>query len=106
MDGELGILPGTTGNADPYSAFPIAGDFGVASGQGIGRFGVTPDAPAGGGIVDGAGAAVTGVWGWLNRPFTQRMSPLNVFLLIGIIIIAALVWNLILYHIRIAAEAI
>lgn len=102
MDGDLGILPGTTGNVDPYSAFPIAGDFGTASGDGTGRFGITPNDPGQGYATN----AVHGVWSWLNRPFTQRMSPVNVFLLVGIIILAALAWNLLLYHIRIAAEAI
>jgi hypothetical protein len=103
FDGGLGVLPGTTYNADPSSAWPIAGDFGIAEGDGTGRFGVTPGP---GGVAGTASDAVTGVWEWLNHPFTSRMSPVNVFLLVGIIIIAGLVWNLVLYHIRIAAEAI
>jgi hypothetical protein len=34
------------------------------------------------------------------------MSPTGVFLIVGSIVIAIIVWNLILYHVRIAAEAI
>lgn len=100
---QLGVLPGTTNNVDPSSAFPIAGDAGIASGTGAGRFGINP-------LVQGAGGAashaVTTVWGWLNQPFTHPLAPVNLFLLVGIVLIAAIVWNLVLYHIRIAAEAI
>jgi hypothetical protein len=34
------------------------------------------------------------------------MAPTDVFILVGVVLIAAIVWNLVLYHIRIAAEAI
>jgi hypothetical protein len=46
------------------------------------------------------------VWQWLNAPFTTNMSPIDVGLLVGTVIIAILVWNLILYHLRIAAESL
>lgn len=101
--GQLGVLPGTTTNADPMSAFPLAGDTGIAQGTGTGQHGVTP-LIAGGAM--GASGAVTSVWHWLNEPFTHPLAPINLFLLVGIVLIAALVWNLILYHIRIAGEAI
>jgi hypothetical protein len=101
--GELGVLPGTTINVDPASAYPIAGTTGIALGQGVGQYGVSPMTNDIGASV---GHGVTGVWAWINRPFTSAMSPADVFLLVGVVIVAAIVWNLILYHIRIAAEAI
>jgi hypothetical protein len=102
-DGSLGILPGTTGQVDPSSAWPIAGSTGIAAGAGTGQYGITPVV---GGMTDTLGEGVTDVWDWLNKPFTTPMAPLNIFLLVGIVILAALVWNLILYHVRIAAETI
>jgi hypothetical protein len=50
--------------------------------------------------------ALSRVWAWLNRPFSTPMSPVDIGLLIGVILIAILFWNLLLYHIRIAAESI
>ena len=103
MENELGTLPGTTINVDPASAYPIAGDAGIAQGQGVGQHGVSPMTD---GLAGTIGDSVTGVWRWINRPFTSAMSPVDVFLLVGVVIVAALVWNLVLYHVRIAAEAI
>src|SRR5215470_8287631 len=103
MEGDLGLLPGTTINVDPYSAFPIAGTTGIAQGQGVGQHGVSPMT---GDIGASAADGVTNVWDWLNRPFTHVWSPAGIFLLVGSVIIAAIVWNLMLYHVRIAAEAI
>ena len=98
-----GILPGTTGNADASSAWPIAGDAGVAAGDGTGRYGVTPMAH---GVTDTIGGAVSSVWRWINRPFTSSMAPLDVFVRVGVVLVDVVIWNLVLYHIRIAAEAI
>jgi hypothetical protein len=100
---NLGTLPGTTGAVDPSSAWPIAGTTGIASGQGVGQYGISPVTSGVGGTI---GGAVTSVWDWLNKPFTQAMAPTDVFILVGVVLIAAVVWNLVLYHIRIAAEAI
>jgi hypothetical protein len=102
-DGQLGILPGTTDAVDASSAWPIAGSTGIASGSGTGQHGVSPMT---GTIATTAGDAATGVWDWLNKPFTHPMAPLSIFMLVGVVLIAAVVWNLILYHVRIAAEAI
>ena len=102
-DAALGILPGTTGQVDPSSAWPIAGSTGIAQGQGVGQFGVSPMTD---GITGTVGGAVTDVWAWINKPFTSAMSPVDVFILVGIVIVAAIAWNLTLYHIRIAAESI
>jgi hypothetical protein len=100
-DAGLGIIPGTTGNVDPGSAFPIAGDSGAATGTGAGRYGFRLA-----GVGGFVGNAFTSIWNWLNKPFTTPMAPTDIFLLIGVIIFAMLLWNLILYHIRIAGEAL
>jgi tetrahydromethanopterin S-methyltransferase subunit H len=97
--GLAGVLPGTTGQADPWSAYPVAGSTGIATGTGAGKFGF---APIGGTMVN----AFESIWDWLNEPFKTPMSPINIGLLVGIVIVSILMWNLILYHIRIAAEAI
>lgn len=102
MDPSLyGIAPGTTGAVDWTSADPIAGDTGEAAGTGTGQHGVLP-------ILNGGtmSDSVTAIWDWLNTPFNQRMSPMTIFAIAGSILIALIVWNFILYHIRIAAEAI
>jgi hypothetical protein len=100
MDGDLGILPGTTSQVDPSSAWPIAGDTGVSIGTGTGQHGTSP-----GGGISISGAFET-IWQWLNKPFTTNMSPVSIMLLVGVVLISILLWNLILYHIRIAAESI
>jgi hypothetical protein len=107
MDPELagyyGVLPGTTGAVDGSSASPIAGDTGIATGTATGQQGVTPLLGSGDATVTDA---VNDVWEWLNTPFKSYMSPIGVFALIGSALVAILLWNLILYHIRIAAETI
>lgn len=100
---DLGVLPGTTGNVDPSSAWPIAGQAGQAIGGGAGQYGFKPLATMGDGTVQDA---VNSVWSWLNAPLSQPMSPTGIFLLVGTILIAIILWNLILYHIRIAAETL
>jgi hypothetical protein len=95
----LGTLPGTTGNVDPSSAWPIAGDTGVASGSGAGRYGFE-------GNFSGVGGAFSSIWNWLNAPFRSPMAITDVALLVGAVMVAILVWNLILYHLRIAAESL
>jgi hypothetical protein len=52
------------------------------------------------------GNAFQSLWGWLNKPFQTPMAPTDLFLLVGVVLIAILAWNMILYHVRIAAEAI
>lgn len=101
-DPYLGVLPGTTGMVDPSSAYPFAGTTGIAAGTGTQQHGLAPMLSTGGGIT----GAVNNLWDWINTPFTTPLSPINVMLLIGVIIISIIIWNMILYHIRIAAEAI
>lgn len=100
---DLGVLPGTTGQVDPSSAYPIAGSTGIAVGTGTSQHGVAPMLGNGNGGVAGA---IEDLWNWLQTPFTTSMSPTSVFLLVGIVVVSIIAWNFILYHIRIAAEAI
>jgi hypothetical protein len=96
--GLAGIMPGTTLAVDPQSAHPTAGESGIATGTGSGQHGFS--------IGAAMPETIGRVWDWFNRPFKTPMSPIDIGLLIGVIIIAILVWNLLLYHIRIAAESI
>jgi hypothetical protein len=100
--GTAGIVPGTTFQVDPSSAFPVAGDTGELAGTGAGQYGVTPVLARGGTVSHG----VLGVWNWLNTPFKMPLSPITVALLVGVVMISIIAWNLILYHIRIAGEAL
>ena len=100
----LGLLPGTTIAVDPSSAYPFAGSTGIASGTGTSQHGIAPLLSGGNGgtVTD----AINGVWEWLNEPFNSQMSIMTVFAYVGAIIVAVIAWNLILYHVRIAAETI
>jgi hypothetical protein len=101
-EAALGVLPGTTGNVDPSSAWPIAGATGITAGTGTGQHGVTPMGNGNGGITD----AFQDVWEWLNTPFRSPMAPTDIWLLVGVVIVSIILWNLILYHIRIASESL
>jgi hypothetical protein len=101
-DAAMGLLPGTTGAVDWSSAAPVAGDYGLSQGTGTGQHGITPLMGNGGTMTD----AVNGVWAWLNTPFQTPMSPYAIGLLVGVVIVAVIVWNLLIYHIRIAAETL
>jgi hypothetical protein len=104
MDPSLyGLLPGETMNADPSSAYPIAGSTGIAAGTGTSQHGIAPLLSGTGGTVSDA---INGVWQWLNTPFNSKLSPVTVFAYVGAILVAIVLWNLILYHVRIAAETI
>ena len=98
-----GILPGTTTQADPWAA-GVAGSTGTALGTGTGAHGLQPASGLIGG--GGMGDALNQVWSFLNTPFSSPMDATSLFLIVGTILIAIVVWNLLLYHIRIAAETI
>lgn len=100
---SMGTVPGTTSAVDETSSFPIAGTTGIAMGTATGQHGVTPLLGSGDATLTDA---VNDVWEWLNTPFTTPMNPVSIFALVGSIIVAIMLWNLILYHIRIAAETI
>lgn len=103
MDPSLfGIAPGTTQNLDPSSAYPFAGSTGVAQGTGTQQHGIAPLLGSGGTVSD----AIDSVWAWLNTPFQSKLSPVTVFAYVGAVLVAIILWNLILYHVRIAAETI
>ena len=93
-----GTIPGTTGNADP-NAQGVAGSSGIAYGTGTGQNG---QVLAGNNAMDG----VTGIFDWLNAPFKTPLDPVSVVLLVGIVLVAIIGWNFVLYHVRIAAETI
>lgn len=99
---SLGVLPGTTQQVDPSSAWPIAGSAGAALGTGTGQFGIVPQ--AGGSLM--GGSFWENFWNWLNAPLTQTISAYHIFLLIGAILIGWFLWGMIFYHIRIAAESV
>jgi hypothetical protein len=99
MDWFAGTLPGTTNNVDPGAA-GVAGSAGIAYGTGTGRNG---EVLAGSNAM---GAGVTGLFDWLNAPFSTPLDPVSVFLLVGIVLVAIIGWNFVLYHVRIAAETI
>jgi hypothetical protein len=99
----LGIAPGTTIAVDPSSAYPFAGSTGVASGTGTSQHGIAPLLSGTGGTVT---EAIQDVWEWLNTPFNSKLSPVTVFAYVGAVLVAIILWNLILYHVRIAAETI
>jgi hypothetical protein len=102
-----GILPGTTSRVDPGSAWPIAGDAGVALGYGSGQYGIAPIATQGSSEGSSSmGNPFTAIWTWLNKPFQTPLSVADIGLIVGAIIVAILFWNFILYHLRGAAEAI
>ena len=105
MDASLyGFMPGETQNADPESAYPLTGQAGAASGTGVGQHGIAP--VTSNGMGGSAMGAVQTVWRWLNTPFQTPMAPTTVFALVGVILVAVILWNMILYHVRIAAETI
>jgi hypothetical protein len=98
QDYSAGILPGTTAQLDAGTEGG-AGSVGVSLGTGTGQHGTQ--------TVDTAnGNPFAMAWAWLNTPFTTNMSPWSVMLLVGVVLIAILLWNMVLYHVRIAAETI
>lgn len=97
---SAGILPGTTVNADP-DAPGVAGTSGSGLGTGTGRLGY--QTIAGGAVGNNP---FVNAWKFVNEPITTPLSAVDVFVLIGTVLVSILLWNLILFHIRVAAEAI
>lgn len=50
--------------------------------------------------------AVQSLLGWLKAPFATPLNPVDIFLVVGVIMVAIILWNMILFHIRIAAESV
>ncbi len=85
----------------------MAGQFGVeqtgvATGTGTGQHGFSPTFTGDLSL----GGAVQNLWTWLNEPFSRPLSPVGLTMIVGAILVAVILWNFILYHIRIAAEAL
>ena len=76
---------------------------GVASGLGSGHYGFSQHFTMGDVSLSGA---IQSMWSWLNEPFAKPLSPVGLTLIVGAILVAVILWNFILYHIRIAAEAL
>jgi hypothetical protein len=98
QDWSAGVIPGTTSQADPWAP-GVAGSAGVALGTGTGQHGNVP-------LQDVMGSGINAVMDWLNKPFTTPMSSIDVFLLVGTVLTAIIIWNFLMYHIRIAAETV
>ena len=97
-----GVAPGTTSQAD-WIPGTTTGTFGAAAGTGTGQQGIAPLASWGAGTI---GDAFASVRAWLDKPFTTPMSASTIFILIGVVLVSVIAWNLILYHIRLAAAEI
>ena len=76
---------------------------GVAMGTGAGQHGYSPVLALGGSSVS---QALNSLWAWLNEPFKAPLSPMGLAMIVGALLIAVILWNFILYHIRIAAESL
>ena len=80
---------------------------GIALGTGTGSHGVAlmngQDSTGG---LWGGGNPLSAALAWLHAPFSTPLDPLSLFLIVGVIAVAIIAWNLILYHVRIAAETI
>ena len=76
---------------------------GVAAGTGSGTHGYSPILTSGGVSVP---QAVSNLWAWLNEPFKAPLSPVGLAMIVGALLVAVILWNFILYHIRIAAESL
>ena len=100
VDYSAGVIPGTTGQLD-VDMPGGAGSAGVTLGTGTGQHGTQP--------LEGSmmnSNPIVAAWNWLNEPFKTPMAPSSIFLLVGVVLIAILLWNLILFHVRIAAESL
>ena len=101
-DWQAGLMPGTTSQVDP-SISGAAGSSGVAFGLGSGQHGYS--------LADDGSSPDTGnpfldFWNWLNAPIKAPMSPVGIAKIVFVVALAIIVWSFVLYHIRIAAEAI
>jgi hypothetical protein len=73
---------------------------GIAEGTGTGPHGVVAGSSSNNPL--GIGSVVQ----WLKEPFTTPLDPMSLFLIVGVILVSIIMWNFILFHIRLAAETI
>jgi hypothetical protein len=88
---------------DPSLAALGYSETGQTAGTGAGIQGHAPTLVGSGGTMT---SAVNSVWEWLNTPFKQPMSPVGIALIVGSVLVAVILWNMVLYHLRIAAETL
>ena len=43
---------------------------------------------------------------WLDEPFTTPLDTTQIFLIVGIVAVSIVLWNMILFHVRIAAQEV
>jgi hypothetical protein len=96
-----GVVPGTTGNADEDTS-GVAGSSGFAWGTGAGQHGTVLGGSTGG----SSGNMVTELWHWINAPIVSPMRPTTIGWIVFVVLFAWFFWAFVIYHIRIAAEAI
>lgn len=89
---------GTTGQLDEDTTGG-AGQSGFSLGLGTGQQGHTT-------VDTSAANPFVAVYDWLNTPFKTPLSPWSIMLLVGVVLVSVLMWNMILFHVRIAAEAL
>ncbi|HEY1410807.1 MAG TPA: hypothetical protein VGF36_01640 [Rhodopila sp.] len=102
VDWSAGTVPGTTSRVDPGTS-GAAGSTGTLFGTGTGQHGVVPIAGMG---ASSMGDGLQAAWQFINAPFTTPLDPVDLFLIVGIVLVSVVLWNLILWHVRIAAETI
>jgi hypothetical protein len=73
---------------------------GMALGTGTGQQGNVPVAS------NDNGGFLDSIFDWFTQPLVGNVSAVGVFKLVGAVFFAIILWNLILYHIRIAGEEI
>lgn len=75
-------------------------------GTGTGAHGVTSSSADDESSETGIFGAFDDLFEWLNTPFTTPLDPWSLFLGVGVVIFAIIAWNLILYHVRLAAQTV
>ena len=56
--------------------------------------------------MDTLSTAVEHLNAWFHTPFQTPLDPLDIALVVGIVMVAIIAWNFVLFHIRIAAETV
>lgn len=50
--------------------------------------------------------AIHELWDWLQKPFIGQADPIHIIGVTGIVMVAAMGWGFVIYHMRRAAEVI
>lgn len=89
---------GTTGQLDE-DVSGGAGQSGLTLGTGTGQQGHTN-------VDTSTTNPFVAVYQWIRTPFSTPLSPWSIMLLVGVVLVSIIAWNMVLYHVRIAAEAL